>query len=283
MIILDGKKVSSELQSELKIRINELLERNIKPGLAVILIGDSPESLSYVSMKRKKCMEIGIISTIYHYQETISQESILKTIDTVNTDPSIHGILIQLPLPKQFDTDLILDSVSKTKDVDGFHYYNAGKLFQNKEYFFSPCTPKGCMKLLDYYNIIVKGLNITIIGSSNLVGLPLSMMLLHRGATVTICHIDTKNVKDECLNTDMIIACCGVPHLVKEDWVKEGTIIIDIGTNKCPKTNKLIGDVDYENIKSKCSYITPVPGGIGPMTIMMLMQQTIDACEYYHN
>jgi len=279
MIILDGKKISLEIQQNLIKRIDALSLKNIKPGLGVILVGESKESISYVSMKRKKCYEMGIATTVYHYQETISQEAIVGTINIMNNNPSIHGILVQLPLPKHIDTDLVLNSVSKDKDVDGFHYYNAGKLFQNKDYIFSPCTPKGCMELLNYYDIDVRGLNITIIGASNLVGLPLSMLLLHKGATCTICHIDTKNVKDHCLKSDMIIACCGVPHLVKEDWVKENTIIIDIGTNKIEGSKKLVGDVDFENVKHKCSHITPVPGGIGPMTIMTLIQQVIEACE----
>ena len=279
MIILDGKKVSQNIQIDLQARIDSLLNKGVKPGLGVIVIGNKPESISYVGMKQKKCLKMGIITTVYHYQENISEESVLKTINQMNHDSSIHGILIQLPLPERFNTDLLLNSVSKEKDVDGFHYYNAGKLFQNKDYSFTPCTPKGCIELLTYYNIDVRGLNITIIGCSNLVGLPLSMMLLHRGATVTICHIDTQNVKEHCLLSDMVISCCGVPYLVKEDWIKEDTIIIDIGTNKIEGSKKIVGDVDYENVKHKCSYITPVPGGIGPMTIMMLIQQTIKACE----
>jgi methylenetetrahydrofolate dehydrogenase (NADP+)/methenyltetrahydrofolate cyclohydrolase len=279
MILLDGKKVSQEIQKDLQSRIVSLQKDNVKPGLGVILVGNSQGSIAYVNMKHKKCSEMGIITTFYHYQETIPQESILKTINIMNGNPCVHGILIQLPLPKHFNTDLILNSVLKEKDVDGFHYYNTGKLFQNKDYLFSPCTPRGCIELLNYYNIDVRGLDITIIGSSNLVGLPLSIMLLHKGATVTICHIDTKNVKDKCLNSDMIIACCGVPHLVKEDWVKKDTIIIDIGTNKIEGSKKLVGDVDFENVKDKCSYITPVPGGIGPMTIITLIQQVIESCE----
>ena len=279
MIILDGKSVSQNIQRDLQVRIDSLLNKGVKPGLGVIVIGNKPESISYVGMKQKKCLKMGIITMVYHYQDNISEESVLKIINQMNNDSSIHGILIQLPLPEKFNTDFLLNSVSKEKDVDGFHYYNAGKLFQNKDYLFTPCTPKACIELLTYYNIDVRGLNITIIGCSNLVGLPLSMMLLHRGATVTICHIDTKNVKEHCLQSDMVISCCGVPCMVKEDWIKEETIIIDIGTNKIEESKKIVGDVDYENVKHKCSYITPVPGGIGPMTVMMLIQQTITACE----
>lgn len=279
MILLDGKKISQEIQYDLQERIDKLLEIRRRPGLGIILVGNNPASISYVNMKKKKCLEMNILTTIYHFQDNISEKSLIETIDIMNNNSSIHGIIIQLPLPENIDTDLILNSVSKNKDIDGFHYYNAGKLFQNKDYLFSPCTPKGCMELLRRYNIDVRGLNITIIGASNLVGLPLSMLLLHEGATCTICHIDTKNVKDHCLNSDMIIACCGVPLLVKEDWIKNDTIIIDIGTNKIEKSNKLVGDVDFENVKHKCSYITPVPGGIGPMTIITLIQQLVESCE----
>ena len=279
MILLDGKKISQEIQYDLQERIDKLLEIRRRPGLGIILVGNNPASISYVNMKKKKCLEMNILTTIYHFQDNISEKPLIETIDIMNNNSSIHGIIIQLPLPENIDTYLILNSVSKNKDIDGFHYYNAGKLFQNKDYLFSPCTPKGCMELLRRYNIDVRGLNITIIGASNLVGLPLSMLLLHEGATCTICHIDTKNVKDHCLKSDMIIACCGVPLLVKEDWIKNDTIIIDIGTNKIEGSGKLVGDVDFENVKHKCSYITPVPGGIGPMTIITLIQQLVESCE----
>ena len=279
MILLDGKLVSKKIQERLQNKINKLVDIDKQPCLNVILIGDSPESLSYVKMKEKKCKEMNILIQIHHHKETIPEKDILSLIHSMNNDDTIHGILVQLPLPKQINTHLILNEISKEKDVDGFHYYNAGKLFQNKDYLFAPCTPKGCIELLNHYNINIKGLNITIIGCSNLVGLPLSMMLLHKGATVTICHIDTVNTKEHCLSSDMVISCCGVPHLIKEDWIKEGTIVIDIGTTKVKDSKQLIGDVDFENVKTKCSHITPVPGGIGPMTIIMLIQQTIEACE----
>ncbi len=279
MILLDGKLVSKKIQGRLQNKINKLVNIDKQPCLNVILIGDSPESLSYVKMKEKKCKEMNISIQIHHHKETIPEKDILSLIHSMNNDDTIHGILVQLPLPKQINTHLILNEISKEKDVDGFHYYNAGKLFQNKDYLFTPCTPKGCIELLNHYNINIKGLNITIIGCSNLVGLPLSMMLLHKGATVTICHIDTVNTKEHCLSSDMVISCCGVPHLIKEDWIKEGTIVIDIGTTKIKDSKQLIGDVDFENVKTKCSHITPVPGGIGPMTIIMLIQQTIEACE----
>ena len=274
MTLLDGKKVAREIQNKLQIKIDSL---PVKPGLCVIMVGSNPESLIYVTMKLKKCKEMNINTYFFNFNEDDSEDTIINKINEMNECVAVHGILVQLPLPKNLDTDSILNAVSKEKDVDGFNSYNAGLLFQNKKTLFTPCTPKGCITLLDYYNIEVRGLNITIIGSSNLVGLPLSMMLLHRGATVTICHEGTIDVKSKCLKADMVIACCGVPKLVKGDWITDDTIVIDIGTNK-DKQTKLVGDVDFENVRDKCSYITPVPGGIGPMTIMMVIQQTVEAC-----
>ena len=275
MTLLDGKMVAKEIQNKLQVKIDSL---PVKPGLCVIMVGSNPESLIYVNMKLKKCQEMNINTYFFNFNEDETEDTIINKINEMNEYPLVHGILVQLPLPKHLNTSSILNTVSKDKDVDGFHTYNAGLLFQNKKSLFTPCTPKGCIELLDYYNIPIKGIDITIIGCSNLVGLPLSMMLLHRGATVTICHEDTIDVKTNCLKADMVIACCGVPKLVKGDWIEEDTIVIDIGTNKDKITNKLVGDVDFENVRDKCSYITPVPGGIGPMTIMMVIQQTVESC-----
>ncbi len=279
MNLLDGKKLSQEIQQQLIPRINHLIEQKCRPGLGVILVGENEASLSYVLMKQKACSELGIKTKIHHFPNNSSQNQLIQTIQSMNKDPTIHGILIQLPLPEHIHADTILNSVSYEKDVDGFHIMNAGKLFQKKDYLFSPCTPKGCIELLDHYNIEVKGMNITIIGCSNIVGLPLSMLLLHKGATVTLCHIDTIETKNHCIRSDMVISCCGVPGLVKQDWIKEGSIVIDIGITKV--NGKIVGDVDFENVKDKTSYITPVPGGVGPMTIAMLMKQTVEACEYF--
>jgi len=274
MTLLDGKKVAREIQNKLQVKIDSL---PVKPGLCVIMVGSNPESLIYVNMKLKKCQEMNINTYFFNFNEDETEDTIINKINEMNEYPLVHGILVQLPLPKHLNTSSILNTVSKDKDVDGFHTYNAGLLFQNKKSLFTPCTPKGCIELLDYYNIPIKGIDITIIGCSNLVGLPLSMMLLHRGATVTICHEDTIDVKTNCLKADMVIACCGVPKLVKGDWIEEDTIVIDIGTNK-DRLNKLVGDVDFDKVRDRCSYITPVPGGIGPMTIMMVIKQTIESC-----
>ena len=279
-MILDGKLVSGNLKDTLIDDILELKKINIIPKLAIILVGHSEESLVYINMKRKMCEELGIQIIIYHFLESVLEGTIIEKIEELNKDNLTHGILIQLPLPKHFNKEKLLDKISYQKDADGFHTINAGKIFQGNDSNVIPCTPLGCIDLLDHYNIDVKGMNVTIIGSSNLVGLPLSMLLLQRGATITLCNINTKNVKEHTIQSDMIIACCGVPHLVKYDWVKEGAIVIDIGINRRKDTTKkdgyrLVGDVDFDGVKDKCKYITPVPGGIGPMTVISLMKNII--------
>ena len=278
MILFDGKKLANEINLSLKLKIKNLHENNIFPGLGIILIGNNKESLAYINMKKKSCTDLKIQFFFKKLPEKTSQFDVIQEIHSMNTNPSIHGILIQLPLPDHLNKDTILDTIIPTKDVDGLHTLNAGNLFQNKIKQFIPCTPRGCIELLDHYNIDVKGLHIVIIGCSNLVGLPLSIMLLHRKATVTICHIDTIDIKKHVQQADLLIACCGVPHLVKKDWVKENVIIIDVGITKV-REKKIVGDVDFENVKEKASYITPVPGGIGPMTVAMLMKQTIESAE----
>mgnify|MGYP001355950994 FL=1 len=274
MILLDGKKISSEIIQGLKTRINE---ETYKPGLGIVLVGNRSDSLKYVQSKKKVCSQIGIQLHLIHLEETCEEDHILKVIDELNGKPSINGIIVQLPLPDGFNTNKILDKVVPEKDVDGFHQENAGKLFLNRNIDFVPCTPLGCMKLIDHYGIDVEGLNICVIGCSNVVGLPLSMMLIQRNATVTMCNVYTKDLKKHTLGADMVFSCCGVPKIVKEDMVKEGVIIVDIGINFID--GKLVGDVDFEGVKDKCSFITPVPGGVGPMTIAMLMEQTIEAWE----
>ena len=274
MILLDGKKVSYEIIQGLKTRLNE---ETYKPGLGIVLVGNRSDSLKYVESKKKVCSQIGIQFHLIHLEETCEEDHILKVIDELNDKPSINGIIVQLPLPDGFNTNKILDKVVPEKDVDGFHQENAGKLFLNRNIDFVPCTPLGCMKLIDHYGIDVEGLNICVIGCSNVVGLPLSMMLIQRNATVTMCNVYTKDLKKHTLSADMVFSCCGVPGIVKEDMVKEGVIIVDIGINFID--GKLVGDVDFEGVKDKCSFITPVPGGVGPMTIAMLMEQTIEAWE----
>ncbi len=276
-MILDGKKLSKIINVGLKEKCINLNKNDIIPGLAIILIGDNPESRKYVELKKKACLEIGVDFNLKEYSENITDEIIIKEIDKLNKDKSIHGIIVQLPLPKNLNENEILDKISVKKDVDGIHEINAGKLFLNREILFSPCTPLGCIEIIDHYGIDVEGLDICIIGCSNIVGLPLSMMLLRRNATVTLCHKYTKELKNKTLKADMIVTCCGVPKILKEDMVKEGVIIIDVGINFV--NGILVGDADFDNLKNNSSYITPVPGGIGPMTVSMLMKQTIESAE----
>lgn len=276
-MILDGKKLSKIINVGLKEKCINLNKNDIIPGLAIILIGDNPESRKYVELKKKACLEIGVDFNLKEYSENITDEIIIKEIDKLNKDKSIHGIIVQLPLPKNLNENEILNMISVKKDVDGFHEINAGKLFLNREILFSPCTPLGCIEIIDHYGIDVEGLDICIIGCSNIVGLPLSMMLLRRNATVTLCHKYTKELKNKTLKADIVVTCCGVPKILKEDMVKEGVIIIDVGINFV--NGILVGDADFDNLKNNSSYITPVPGGVGPMTVSMLMKQTIESAE----
>jgi len=263
----------------LKDRINSLVERNINPGLGVIIVGKREDSIKYVNAKRKVCEKLGIHFFLKEFNENFSENELIDEIEKMKNHSEIHGILVQLPLPMNLNKEKIVNTISVNKDVDGIHMINAGKLFLNHEKQFIPCTPLGCMELLDNYMIDVEGLNITIIGASDIVGLPLSMMLLQRGATITICHIRTKDVKQHTKNADLVVSCCGVPHLVKNDWLKEDVIVIDIGMNMLD--GKLVGDVDFLAVKDKCQYITPVPGGVGPMTIAMLVKQLVESCERF--
>jgi methylenetetrahydrofolate dehydrogenase (NADP+)/methenyltetrahydrofolate cyclohydrolase len=274
MILLDGKKISSDIIEDLRLKLKSD-NKGYKPGLGIILIGNRKDSLKYIEYKKKVCSKIGIKFHLIHLEETCEEENILKVIRELNNNTSINGIIIQLPLPDNFNTEKILDMVVPEKDVDGFHQTNAGKLFLNRGLDFAPCTPLGCMRLIDHYGIDVEGLNICVVGCSNVVGLPLSMMLLQRNATVTICNKYTKNLKGHTIESDMIFSCCGVPNIIKEDMVKDNVVIVDIGINYVD--GKLVGDVDFEGVKDKCSYITPVPGGVGPMTIALLMEQTVEA------
>ena len=287
MKLLDGKLVSNTLLDVLKHRVQKLHTRNIVPGLGVIMVGDKVASRTYVNMKRKKCESLGIFCDIKKFEEDISEADVKLQIEEFNENDNIHGILVQLPLPEHINTNHILECVSYKKDVDGFHPVNAGKLSQRNNPLFVPCTPRGCLEILDFYDIDVKGKNVTVVGCSNLVGLPLSLLLVHRDATVTICHLLTKDTRAMVQNADIVFTACGCAHLVKEDWVKEGVIVVDVGINKIDDASRkrgyrLVGDVDFENVKEKAAYITPVPGGVGPMTIAMLMTQVVESAEYFN-
>lgn len=277
MELLDGKKLSSKIKENLKKDTAEFIEKNgVTPGLAVILVGDDPASHAYVSMKSKACKEVGIYSVMHEMPSTVTEADILSTIQMINENPKIHGLLVQLPLPKHVDSTKILEAITPTKDVDGFHPFNLGRLVAGLDGFV-PCTPLGVMELLKEYGIDVKGKDCVVVGASNIVGKPMASLLLNAGATVDICHIHTRDLKEHTLRADMIFVGVGKPNLITADMVKDGAVIVDIGINRVG--DKLVGDVAYEEVSKKCSFITPVPGGVGPMTIAMLLSNTLKAAK----
>jgi methylenetetrahydrofolate dehydrogenase (NADP+)/methenyltetrahydrofolate cyclohydrolase len=277
MQILDGKALSQKITKEVEKGVKELKETGVTPGLAVILVGDDPASHAYVGMKAKMCKNTGIYSIVHEMPDDISQEKILETISMMNQNPNIHGILVQLPLPTHIDEEAVLGAIDPTKDVDGFHPCNVGKLVLGMD-CFAPCTPLGVMKLLEEYQIDPKGLDACIVGASNIVGKPMMNLILNRFATVDICHIHTKDLQAHTKRADLLIVGVGKINLITEEMVKEGAIVIDIGINR-NEEGKLVGDVDFAPVSKKCSFITPVPGGVGPMTIAMLMQNTVSAAK----
>lgn len=277
MTILDGKQLANKIRAQVKEDVKTLQEKNITPGLAVILVGSDPASAAYVNMKSKACKDAGIYSIAHEMPETISQNNILEIINMMNQNPNIDGILVQLPLPSHIDTTVILEAIDPLKDVDGFHPYNVGRVVAGLDGFI-PATPYGVMELLKEYDIDPKGKDVCVVGASNIVGKPMATLLLNANATVDICHIYTKDLKAHTLKADIICVGVGVVNLIKEDMVKDGAIIIDIGINRLDN-GKLVGDVDFETVSKKCSYITPVPGGVGPMTIAMLLKNTIKSAQ----
>ncbi|WP_200763930.1 bifunctional methylenetetrahydrofolate dehydrogenase/methenyltetrahydrofolate cyclohydrolase FolD [Nitrosophilus alvini] len=278
MTILDGKALSLKIKDEMKKEVEELKQtRNIVPGLAVILVGDDPASHTYVKMKAKACKEVGIYSITHEMPSSISEAEIIETIEMMNKNPNIDGILVQLPLPEHIDSTKILEVISPKKDVDGFHPYNVGRLTSGLDSFV-PCTPLGVMELLNEYHIDPKGMDAVVVGASNIVGKPMAALLLNANATVDICHIYTKDLKSHTQRADILVVGVGKPGLITEDMVKEGAIVIDIGINKT-EDGKIVGDVDFEHVSKKASFITPVPGGVGPMTIAMLLKNTIKAAK----
>jgi len=278
MQILDGRALSKKIESEVTSDVKALKDKcGCTPGLAVVLVGHDEASAAYVNMKKKACDRVGFYSITHDMPENISQEAIEKTIIMLNNDTNVDGILIQLPLPAHIDTTKLLELVAPQKDVDGFHPFNVGRLTTGLDGFV-PCTPLGVMELLKEYNIDVKGKNCVVVGASNIVGKPMASLLLNADATVEICHIFTDDLKKHTLDADIILVGVGVINLIKEDMVKDGAIIIDIGINRADN-GKLVGDVDFDNVSKKCSHITPVPGGVGPMTIAMLLSNTLKAAK----
>ncbi len=277
MQILDGKALSQKITAHVAGEVKALKAEGITPGLAVMVVGDDPASHAYVGMKAKMCKNTGIYSIVHEMPDDISQEKILETITMMNQNPNINGILVQLPLPSHINEEAVLGAIDPKKDVDGFHPCNVGKLVLGME-GFAPCTPLGVMELLNEYNIDPKGLDACVVGASNIVGKPMMNLILNKFATVDICHIHTKDLKAHTSRADLLIVGVGKINLITEDMVKEGAIVIDIGINR-NQEGKLVGDVDYAHVSEKCSFITPVPGGVGPMTIAMLMQNTITAAK----
>jgi len=279
MTILDGKKLSEKVKENLKNEVNELKQKGIIPGLAVILVGDDPASQTYVKMKKNACQKVGIYSVVHEFPASITEKELLSTIKMINENPNIHGLLIQLPLPKHIDTTKVLEAVDPSKDVDGFHPYNMGRLVEGLD-TFAPCTPLGVMEIFEEYNIDLKGKDVCVVGASNIVGKPMWALLLNAWATVDICHIETKNLAAHTKRADIVIVGVGKPNLITADMVKDDVIVIDIGINRL-EDGRLVGDVDFENVSKKASYITPVPGGVGPMTIAMLLKNTVKAARNF--
>ena len=273
--IIDGKVISAAVKERIAGEVAKLKEASGVPGLAVIIVGEDPASKVYVANKKKACEQIGMLSEEYALPENTTNEELLALINELNNKKEINGILCQLPLPKHLDEELVINSILPEKDVDAFHPQNVGKIMTG-DYDFLPCTPAGIMEMLKYENIEVEGKTCVVIGRSNIVGKPMSMLLLHKNGTVTICHSKTKNLKEVCLSADILVAAVGRPNFVTADMVKDGAVVIDVGINRL-ENGKLCGDVDFENVKEKASYITPVPGGVGPMTIATLMQNTLTA------
>ena len=278
MILLDGKALSEKIKEEVKVEVAQLVEeKQITPGLAVILVGNDAASATYVASKAKSCKNAGIYSVVHEMPESITQEELLETIQRMNENPKLDGILVQLPLPKHIDTTTVLEAIDPLKDVDGFHPYNVGRMVSNLDSFL-PATPFGVMRMFDEYGIELSGKNVVVIGSSDIVGKPMASLLINAKATVTVCNSRTKDLKAHTLAADIVVIAVGVPFLLKGDMVKDGAVVIDVGINRLD-TGKLVGDADFEDLKEKCSHLTPVPGGVGPMTIAMLLKNTIKAAK----
>ena len=280
--LIDGKAIAAQIYEEIQAEVAELKEKHgVTPGLATILVGENPASQSYVRSKQKTCTKCGFYSIGEHLPEDVSQEQVEELVKRLNADPEIHGILVQLPLPKHLDEEKILGMISLEKDVDGFHQLNIGRLsMKGRKPWFVPCTPAGCVELLVRSGVEIEGKEAVILGRSNIVGLPVSMLLLHRNATITICHSHTHDLPGTCRRADILIAAVGRPEMVKADWVKPGAAVIDVGINRVEDATRkrgyrLVGDVDFDSVNQVAGYLTPVPGGVGPMTIAMLMWNTL--------
>jgi len=287
MAIIDGKALAEKLRNQLKEKVTQLGAENIQPGLAVVLVGDDPASKSYVTAKERACENIGVYSRDIRLAESTSQNELLEVISELNQDKAIDGILIQLPLPSQINEQAVIEAITPSKDVDGFHPVSIGKMILGEETFL-PCTPHGIIKMLEEADIETSGKEVVVLGRSNIVGKPIANLLFQKSdqgnATVTVCHTRTKDVKAHTLRADIIIAAAGRPDTLTADMVKDGAVVIDVGVNRVEDASKkrgyrLVGDADFDGLKDKCSFITPVPGGVGPMTITMLLFNTVQSAE----
>jgi 5,10-methylene-tetrahydrofolate dehydrogenase/methenyl tetrahydrofolate cyclohydrolase len=288
--IIDGKAIAEKVRADVAAEVAKMVEAGLQPpGLATVLVGENPASKIYVSMKQKACAELGIQSFGNILPADVSQEELEGLVKNLNADPKINGILVQLPLPSGLDEERVLNAISIEKDVDGFHPINIGRLAQKgRDPLFVPCTPDGCLYLLDQVGVKLEGTNAVVLGRSNIVGMPVALLLVRQNATVTICHSRTKNLPDVVRSADVLIAAVGRAQMVRGDWVKPGAVVIDVGTNRIddpshPKGSRLVGDVAFHEAKEVASAITPVPGGVGPMTIAMLMRNTMRAAKMAHN
>jgi 5,10-methylene-tetrahydrofolate dehydrogenase/methenyl tetrahydrofolate cyclohydrolase len=288
--IIDGKAIAEKVRADVAAEVAKMVEAGLQPpGLATVLVGENPASKIYVSMKQKACAELGIQSFGNILPADISQDELEGLVKNLNADPKINGILVQLPLPSGLDEERVLNAISIEKDVDGFHPINIGRLAQKgRDPLFVPCTPDGCLYLLDQVGVKLEGTNAVVLGRSNIVGMPVALLLVRQNATVTICHSRTKNLPDVVRSADVLIAAVGRAQMVRGDWVKPGAVVIDVGTNRIddpshPKGSRLVGDVAFHEAKEVASAITPVPGGVGPMTIAMLMRNTMRAAKMAHN
>lgn len=284
-VIIDGKQIAADVRADVAKRVAQLKEKGVSPCLAVILVGEDPASVSYVTGKQKALAEVGMTDRSMHLPESTSEEELLKIIEDLNKDDSVHGILVQLPLPKHIDSEKVIMAISPEKDVDGFHPVSVGNLLIGRPGFL-PCTPHGIIVLLQRMGIETSGKHAVVIGRSNIVGKPVSILLARKetNCTVTMCHTGTKNMAEITRQADIVVVASGHPHTLTGDMVKEGAVVIDVGVNRIPDSTKksgfrLIGDSDFDDLKEKTSFITPVPGGVGPMTIAMLMQNTLESAE----
>ena len=277
--IIDGNAVAASVREGLKARVAQLRSSGITPGLAVVLVGNNPASEVYVRRKVRACEEVGLHSEVVRFPAEADQAELMARLAALNADPRIHGIIVQLPLPERYDMREVLQAIALEKDVDGFHLYNVGGLVLGGDRMvFPPCTPYGVQLLLEHEGIAIEGRNVVVVGASNIVGKPMAMMLLRKEATVSICHVKTRDLAQYTILADILVVAAGKPNLIRAEMVRTGAVVIDVGINRLPD-GRLVGDVDFESVKQKASYITPVPGGVGPMTVTMLIWNTVEAAE----